>query len=140
MADEIIIRRCLEDDIESVLELWRIAGSTPSVTDTSHDLRVTLASPASSLMVAESSGRIVGSIIAAFDGWRGNLYRLAVNPDYQRRGIARRLVSEAEQWLRGQGVRRVAAVAEKDHPWATGFWESAQFVLEPLDLRYVRNL
>ena len=102
MADEIIIRRCLEDDIESVLELWRIAGSTPSVTDTSHDLRVTLASPASSLMVAESSGRIVGSIIAAFDGWRGNLYRLAVNPDYQRRGIARRLVSEAEQWLRGQ--------------------------------------
>ena len=68
MADEIIIRRCLEDDIESVLELWRIAGSTPSVTDTSHDLRVTLASPVSSLMVAENSGRIVGSIIAAFDG------------------------------------------------------------------------
>ncbi len=140
MADEIIIRRCSERDIEPVLELWRVAGSTPSVTDTSHDLRRTINSGASSVIVAQSDGRIAGSIIVTFDGWRGNLYRLAVHPDHQRRGIARSLVSEAETWLRGQGVKRVVAVVEKDHPWAVGVWESTGFVLEPMDLRYVRDL
>lgn len=140
MADEIIIRRCLEDDIESVLELWRVAGSTPSSTDTSGDLLTTINSAASSVIVAVSGGTVAGSIIGGFDGWRGNLYRLAVHPDYQRRGIARRLVSEAEEWLRGQGAKRVGAVVEKDHPWATGFWDSTGFVLSPLDLRYVRDL
>ena len=140
MSDEIILRQCLEDDIDSVLELWRAAGSTPSITDTSHDLRTVIDSTASSVIVAVGGGMVAGSIIAAFDGWRGNLYRLAVHPDYQRRGIARRLLSEAETWLRAQGAKRVGAVVEKDHPWAVGFWESAGFVLEPLDLRYVRDL
>ena len=83
--------------------------------------------------------KIAGSVIGAFDGWRGNVYRLAVHPNFQRRGIARRLVSEAEEWLRDQGAKRVGAVVEKDHPWATGFWESTEFVLEPLDRRYVRS-
>ena len=35
MTGEIIFRRCLEEDIESVLELWRDADATASVTDTS---------------------------------------------------------------------------------------------------------
>ncbi len=140
MAEEIILRRCLEDDIESVLALWRAAGSTPSVTDTSDELRTTINSTASSVIVALSGGTVAGSIIGAFDGWRGNLYRLAVHPDHQRKGIARRLVSEAEEWLRRQGAKRIGAVVEKDHPWATGFWESTEFVLSPLDLRYVRDL
>ena len=140
MTDEIILRRCLEDDIESVLELWRVAGSTPSLTDTTDELRTTINSEASSVIVAVSGSTVAGSIITGFDGWRGNLYRLAVHPDYQRRGIARRLVSEAEEWLRAQGAKRVGAVVEKDHPWAIGFWESTGFVLEPMDLRYVRDL
>ena len=32
------------------------------------------------------------------------------------------------------------AVVEKDHSWATGFWDSTDFYLEPMDLRYVRDL
>ena len=140
MADEIIFRRCVVDDIDSVLELWRAAEASASVTDTSQDLLRTVNSGASSMILARSGGNIIGSIIASFDGWRGNIYRLAVHPDHRRRGIARRLVSEAESWLKDQGARRVGAVVEQDHPWATGFWDSTEFVLEPLDLRYVRTL
>ena len=139
MAENILLRQCSEDDIAAVLDLWRAAGSTPSVTDTTEQLRVVIDSNASSLILAVVDGKIAGSIIPAFDGWRGNVYRLAVHPEFQRRGIARRLVSEAEEWLRNQGAKRVGAVVEKDHPWATGFWESTEFVLEPLDLRYVRS-
>lgn len=140
MSEEIIIRRCLEDVFESVLELWRDADAAASVTDTSHDLRLTINSGVSSVIVAQSGDRIAGSIIGTFDGWRGNIYWLAVHPAYRRRGIARRLVSEAEAWLRSQGAKRLTALVEKDHPWATGFWDSTDFVLEPLDLRYARNL
>jgi ribosomal protein S18 acetylase RimI-like enzyme len=81
--------------------------------------------PAARLIVAEPDGRIIGSLIAAFDGWRGNMYRLAVHPEYQRRGIARCLVDEAHEWLRGQGCRRITALVEGDHDYATSFWESA---------------
>ncbi|MBC8281238.1 MAG: GNAT family N-acetyltransferase [Chloroflexi bacterium] len=140
MREEVTLRLCMPNDIDSVLEVWRLAGSTPSITDSVDELLSVINSNAALLMVAESGGEIAGSVIAAFDGWRGNIYRLAVHPDHQRKGIARRLVLEAEDWLRGEGARRVGAVVEKDHPWAIGFWESASFVLEPLDLRYVKDL
>ena len=140
MPEEIVLRGCLESDIESVLELWLAAGSTPSITDTRDTLLVTINSAAASVILADIGGAVAGSIIAGFDGWRGNVYRLAVHPDFQRRGIARRLLTAAEDWLRSQGVKRVGAVVEKDHHWATGFWDSTEFYLEPLDLRYVREL
>ena len=133
-------RWCLEEDFETLLELWRNADATASVTDTSQDLRFTINSGVSAVIVAQSGDRITESIIRTFDVWRGNIYRLAAHPEYRRRGIARRLVSETETWLRSQGAKRVTALVEKDHPWATGFWDSTDFVLEPLDLRYARNL
>lgn len=82
---------------------------------------------ASRLIVAEVDGGIVGSLIVTFDGWRGNMYRLAVHPDYQRRGIARRLLDEAHTWLRSAGCRRITALVEGDHEYATTFWESAGY-------------
>ena len=94
----------------------------------------------STVIIAESSGRIIGSIIGSFDGWRGNLYRLAVHPSFRRYGIARRLLSAVEDWLRAQGAKRVGAVVEKDHPLATGFWDSTGYILNPMNLRYARDL
>src|SRR5262245_26866803 len=80
------IRDCRLDDVEAVLELWRRAEATPGVTDTADDLRRAVAASAACVLVAEVEGQVVGSIIGTFDGWRGNLYRLAVHPDRRRQG------------------------------------------------------
>jgi ribosomal protein S18 acetylase RimI-like enzyme len=91
-------------------------------------------------VVAELHGQLIGSVLGAFDGWRGNLYRLAVHPDHRRRGVARALVAEVEKRLLLQGARRVNALVEHDHPWATEFWQAAGYELDPRMVRYVRNL
>src|SRR5713226_7499525 len=87
------IRACRLEDIEVVLELWRQADATPSVTDTADDLRRAVTESPAHVLVAEVGGRVIGSIIGTFDGWRGNIYRLAVHPDYRRQGVARALVA-----------------------------------------------
>ncbi len=73
MAEDLVLRQCSEADIESVLELWLAAGSTPSITDTTDDLRTTINSDAASVILAMSKGTLAGSVIATFDGWRGSL-------------------------------------------------------------------
>ena len=94
-----VLRDCQPDETEAVLALWRQAETTVSPTDTVEDLsRAITASPAV-VLVAEAQGQIVGSVIGSFDGWRGNIYRLAVHPDFRRHGIARALVREVEQCL-----------------------------------------
>jgi ribosomal protein S18 acetylase RimI-like enzyme len=139
-AGSLSIRACRLEDIEGVLELWRQAEATPGVTDTADDLRRAVAESTAHVLVAEVGGRLVGSIIGTFDGWRGNIYRLAVHPNCRRQGIARALVAEAEKKLAERGAKRITALVEKDHPWAMSFWEAIGYRADERIVRRVRNL
>jgi ribosomal protein S18 acetylase RimI-like enzyme len=84
--------------------------------------------------------RIVGSVVAGWDGWRGNIYRLAVAPELRRRGIARALVEAAEAHLRRRGARRVTALLVRAHDQAAGFWTAVGYGHDHRIDRYVRTL
>ena len=141
MTDEIQIRECREDESQAVLVLWRQAGDVvASPTDSLEQVKVAINHSAALFLVAESKGQMVGTIIGTFDGWRGEVYRLAVAPEVRRRGVARMLVDAAEKWMGEQGCRRITALVEKDHPWATGFWDAAGYQLHESMSRYFRDI
>ena len=137
-TDTFLIRECRPEEAEALFTLWRAAGTSPSITDTLANIRGTIESTAF-VLVAEADQRIVGSLIAAFDGWRGNMYRIAVHPDYRRRGIGRALVEEGERCLTTQGAKRITALVEEKYPWATAFWLSVGYEIEPGIIRFFRN-
>ena len=91
-------------------------------------------------LVAEDAGRLVGTLIAGWDGWRGNMYRLAVLPAYRRQGVATALVGEAERRLRALGARRITALVIGDHDWATDFWRAAGYEMDERMTRFVKGV
>ncbi len=135
-----LIRPAHPDEAAAVLELWRLAGNEPTPTDDLETVRALAARGDGSLLVAELDGALVGTLIAAWDGWRGSFYRLAVAPGRRRGGIAAALVAEGERSLRERGAVRATAIVLDGHDDAIGFWEAAGYERHAGVRRYRRLL
>src|ERR1700733_5253247 len=112
-------------DAEAVLELWAIAGAEPSHTDDVESLHRLIRHDPAALIVAEDGGSIVGSVIAAWDGWRGSISRLPAPPSHRRKGLARQLLREAEARLAAAAAVRLQAIVVDTAPMAVSFWDAS---------------
>lgn len=137
---EITIRAARDDDVSAVLELWREADSPPTVTDSDAAVRAVIERDDEALLIAVAETTVIGTLIATWDGWRGNMYRLAVHPNHRRRGVATRLVNEAEKRLRALGCRRISALVLEGETHAVEFWSRVDYTTRPGMARYKRNL
>lgn len=124
-----------------MLALWDQARSPAATTpDDVGSVTRLIAHTEDALVVAEHHGEIVGALIAAWDGWRGNMYRLAVLPHLRRQGIATRLVEAGHEHLRSKGAGRVTALVAHAEEDAVGLWESAGYHRDEQIARFVKNL
>ena len=143
MADRLVIRPCRLEECATVLDM-RKRAHPDSDTLESLDKLTQLAQAHSDLfLVAENNDRIVGAVIGGWDGWDGQIHRLAVLPEYKRQGIGRALVQEVERLLLAKGARRISLLVNQKHREALDFWDSLEDIGYERDarmLRYMKNV
>jgi len=133
------IREATHEDVPGVMAFVSAHAATPGVRDTEDSYARVVDAEHTWLFVAVDGDRIVGTLIAGWDGWRAALYRLAVDPDYRRRGIARALVSVGEERLREAGARRIGALVMRAEEHAQDFWRGIGYTEDTRVKRFVRN-
>ncbi len=136
---EISFRAATLDDVDEIVALWVAADAPPTITDGPDDVRRLLARDDQALILAMKDDVMVGTLIAGWDGWRGNMYRLAVHPDHRRDGVATQLVAEGLRRLEELGCRRVSALVLREEDHAMGFWKTS-FSEQPDIARFSRNV
>jgi hypothetical protein len=72
----VTIREARPAEADAVLQVWREAAEATRTDDVA-SVGAAIAAHHAAFLVAEDEGRIVGTLIAGWDGWRGNFYRLA---------------------------------------------------------------
>jgi ribosomal protein S18 acetylase RimI-like enzyme len=135
-----LIRSASAADTKAVLRLWAEVVEHASMEDRAEDVHRLLARDGEGLLVAEDEDDITGTLVVGWDGWRGNLYRLAVAAGSRRKGIAAALVAEGERRLVALGCRRVSALVVETEDPAKAFWASAGYTRDPNVNRFVKNI
>jgi len=136
---EVTIRPAGVADVPMVLRLWQEANAAPSHTDDARSLTRLIEHDPAALLLAEERGRVVGSVIAGWDGWRGSIYRLAVAPAHRRRGLGRQLLAAADARLQDSGAVRAHAIVIGTDALATSFWDASRWERQAERLRYVKG-
>ena len=126
-------------DVDPVLQLWVASAAEPTHTDDVESLTALVVHDPSALIVAEADGSIVGSVIAAWDGWRGSVYRLVVAPSHRRLGLGRQLLGAADARLSAVGAVRLQAIVVETEPKAIGFWRESGWDRQIHRVRFVRG-
>ncbi|MGB4136276.1 MAG: GNAT family acetyltransferase [Microbacterium sp.] len=110
-------------DTDAVIGLWREAGLTRPWNDPHADIERMLAVWPDLIIVAEDEGRLVGSVMAGYDGHRGWLYYLASAADRRGEGIGRLLTAEAEDRLIALGCPKVQLTVRPGNEIVFAFYD-----------------
>lgn len=109
------VRALSLDDYERWMSVWERAGlhsTRPVGRDSRSAFERQLASGTHTMLGLERDGELIAVVLLTHDGRKGWINRLAVLPQWQGRGYAKRLVAEAERVLQGQGMTVIAALIE----------------------------
>lgn len=123
MAERFTTRAFQIEDYEAAVQLWnRVEGVEIAEGDLPGEIGQFLSQNRGLSRIAQDGDRMVGAVLCGHDGRRGYIYHLAVEPAYQKRGLARKLVAECLDGLRRAKLRRVLILVAADNPAGQAFW------------------
>ncbi|MEM9516536.1 MAG: GNAT family acetyltransferase [Actinomycetota bacterium] len=116
------VRRFVERDRERVIELWHLADLVRPWNDPHKDIDRKLSVADGMFLVATADGATVGTVMAGYDGHRGWINYLAVDPGCREAGVGRTLMEHAERALHDLGCPKVNLQIRTDNVAATEFY------------------
>lgn len=108
------IRRLTINDYKEMVRLWFTAKLPfkPKGRDSKKAIAVEMKENPDFFLGAFEDNLLVGTVIISCDVRKGWINRLAVNPNYRHRGIAKALIAESERALRKHSIRIFCALIE----------------------------
>ena len=120
-------------DRDTVVALWQAAGLTRPWNDPCADFDLAVANLASAILLAHDGAELLGSVMTGFDGHRGWVYYLASDPARRGRGIGRKLMIAAEDWLRGRDCPKIQLMVRSDNVEAKGFYAALGYEVQDVE-------
>jgi len=134
------IREITPKDYKEIVSLWERGGMKydPEGRDSEKMITFQIEINPGLSLAAFDGKRMVGVLLGTYDGRRGWLNRLCVDPGYRRKGIATMLITECEKRMLRRGAKVIAALVEDCNTPSLALCESLGYVPRR-DIIYMRK-
>jgi ribosomal protein S18 acetylase RimI-like enzyme len=131
MPLNIEVRSFLESDGPDVVSLWsEVFAGDPPWNEPAAVIRRKLKVQRDLFLVGVVEGRLVATVMAGFDGFRGWIYHLAVSPGERRNGYGFAMMREAEKRLEARGCPKVNLQIRATNTGAVAFYRAFGYDVE----------
>ncbi len=116
-----------QDYQKALVELWKECNLIVPQNDPIEDIQKKLEFQPELFFIGLLDERLIGSVMAGYEGHRGWLNYLAVLPDYQKKGYGRKLVEKAIMELEKLGCLKLNVQIRESNISAVQFYERLGF-------------
>jgi ribosomal protein S18 acetylase RimI-like enzyme len=122
-----LIRPYQLSDEASVTDRWNRCGLTRTWNDPKKDIARKLSVQPEWFLVGVLDDQVIATVMVGYDGHRGWINYLAVDPDHQRAGFGRAMMAESERMLHDHGCPKINLQIRNDNLKAIAFYERIGF-------------
>ena len=101
------------ESYDEVVRLWRKAGIEIVSSDTIGEVTRVLNRNPDLFLIGKVQEKIIAVVMGAFDGRRGYVHHLAVDPDYQNKGFGKTIMEALIEQFRTKSIQKVHLFIEK---------------------------
>ena len=142
-SDECSIVPFEERHRADVVALWNQCGLTRPWNDPDKDIDRKLSDPLGGFFVLLKDEAVIGSVMAGYDGHRGAIYYLAIDPGFQSVGLGQRLMTHCEAFLQELGCPKINLFVRQGNEAVMKFYEQLGYTQEkavPLGKRLIPDI
>ena len=107
---------------QEVVELWKKAGIGVGSSDTKEEIALIIARNPELFLIGKEQEKIIATVIGAFDGRRGYVHHLAVDPMYQEKGYGKTIMDDLIERFRKKKVHKIHLFIQKQNKKVVDFY------------------
>jgi ribosomal protein S18 acetylase RimI-like enzyme len=129
--EALTIRSYAEPNEAGVIRLWReVFPDNPPWNVPAEDIRRKLDVQRELFLVGTFQGEVVATVLAGYDGHRGWMHLVAVDPRFRRQGFGRAMMAEAERRLAALGCPKVNLQVRASNEAVVAFYRKLGYAVE----------
>jgi len=105
-----------------IIDLWKRSGIEVSSSDTRDEIAEILKRNPDLFLIGKVQERVIAVVIGAFDGRRGYVHHLAIDPDYQKNRYGKMMMDELIEKFHTKKVHKVHLFIEKYNKEVVDFY------------------
>ena len=126
------IREFRDGEVEAVVSLWQACDLVVPWNDPRKDIERKLRAGRDLFLVGERAGQLVASVMGGYDGHRGWINYLAVDPACRGQGLGRQIMAAVEARLREMGCAKINLLVRASNLEVLAFYRALGYGEDPV--------